>query len=56
MAIPVFDRVLDLARAGGRIIAPEHRFLIAEGNYLLLDEGPWRADGGHVRHDRDAEG
>jgi pantothenate kinase len=33
--------VLDLARAGGRIIAPEHRFLIAEGNYLLLDEAPW---------------
>jgi pantothenate kinase len=32
---------LDLARAGGRIIAPEHRFLIAEGNYLLLDEAPW---------------
>jgi hypothetical protein len=25
----------------GRIIAPEHRFLIAEGNYLLLDEEPW---------------
>jgi energy-coupling factor transporter ATP-binding protein EcfA2 len=41
VAVPVFDRVLDLARAGGRIIAPEHRFLIAEGNYLLLDEEPW---------------
>ena len=41
VAVPVFDRVLDLARAGGRIIAPEHRFLIAEGNYLLLDEAPW---------------
>ncbi|GAB5462983.1 nucleoside triphosphate hydrolase [Hoeflea alexandrii] len=42
VAVPVFDRVLDLARAGGRIIAPEHRFLIAEGNYLLLDEDPWK--------------
>jgi pantothenate kinase len=37
-----FDRALDLARAGGRIIGPGHRFLIAEGNYLLLDQEPWR--------------
>lgn len=42
IAIPVFDRTLDLARAGGRIIRPRHRFLIAEGNYLLLDKSPWR--------------
>lgn len=41
IAVPVFDRTLDLARAGGRIITPQHRFLIAEGNYLLLDEQPW---------------
>lgn len=41
IAVPVFDRTLDLARAGGSTIAPEHRFLIAEGNYLLLDEAPW---------------
>lgn len=42
IAIPVFDRTLDLARAGGRMITPQHRLLIVEGNYLLLDEPPWR--------------
>ena len=41
VAVPVFDRTLDLSRAGGRIIVPEHRFLIAEGNYLLLPDPPW---------------
>jgi len=41
IAVPVFDRALDLARAGGSIITPDHRFLIAEGNYLLLDEPDW---------------
>lgn len=41
IAVPVFDRALDLARAGGRIITPAHRFLIAEGNYLLLDDPAW---------------
>ncbi|WP_290885102.1 nucleoside/nucleotide kinase family protein [Hoeflea sp.] len=41
IAVPVFDRDLDLARAGGRLITPKHRFLIAEGNYLLLPDPPW---------------
>ena len=41
IAVPVFDRALDLARAGGAIIASKHRFLIAEGNYLLLDDPAW---------------
>ncbi|MFG6177089.1 nucleoside triphosphate hydrolase [Halomonas sp. THAF12] len=41
VAVPVFDRPLDLARAGGRLITPEHRLVIVEGNYLLLDQGPW---------------
>lgn len=41
IAVPVFDRDKDLARAGGRIIQPSDRFLIAEGNYLLLDAEPW---------------
>lgn len=41
IAVPVFDRELDLARAGGRVITQEHRFLIAEGNYLLLDGPAW---------------
>ena len=42
IAVPVFDRKLDLARAGGAIISSKHRFLIAEGNYLLLDDPVWR--------------
>jgi len=42
VAVPVFDRPLDLARAGGRLIRPEHRLVLVEGNYLLLDAAPWR--------------
>ncbi|GAA5171474.1 MULTISPECIES: nucleoside triphosphate hydrolase [Halomonadaceae] len=42
VAVPVFDRPLDLARAGGRLILPEHRLVLVEGNYLLLDVAPWR--------------
>lgn len=41
VAVPVFDRPLDLARAGGRLIALEHRIVIVEGNYLLLDCPRW---------------
>ena len=41
IAVPVFDRELDLARAGARIIAPESRLIVAEGNYLLLNVDPW---------------
>ena len=42
VAVPVFDRPLDLARAGGRVIGLEQRIVIVEGNYLLLDRSPWR--------------
>lgn len=41
VAVPVFDRPLDLARAGGRLITLAHRIVIVEGNYLLLDQAPW---------------
>lgn len=41
VAIPVFDRDLDLARAGARLVLPQHRIVLVEGNYLLLDESPW---------------
>lgn len=41
VAVPIFDRPLDLARAGGRLVAPEHRIVLVEGNYLLLDRAPW---------------
>lgn len=42
MAVPVFDRSIEIARAGARIIEPRHRIVLVEGNYLLLDEAPWR--------------
>jgi pantothenate kinase len=41
VAVPVFDRDLEIARAGARIIPRRVRWLIVEGNYLLLDEAPW---------------
>jgi pantothenate kinase len=41
VAIPVFDRSLDISRAGARIIPASVRILIVEGNYLLLLEPPW---------------
>lgn len=41
IAVPVFDRSLELARAGARIIGRDVRHVIVEGNYLLLDEPHW---------------
>ncbi|MBC8716179.1 nucleoside/nucleotide kinase family protein [Ochrobactrum sp. Marseille-Q0166] len=41
VVIPVFDRTLDLARAGAAIVHADHRILLVEGNYLLLDQQPW---------------
>ncbi|MFN4129508.1 MAG: nucleoside triphosphate hydrolase, partial [Paracoccaceae bacterium] len=40
--LPVFDRDLDLARAGAREVGPEVPVILIEGNYLLLDQAPWR--------------
>jgi pantothenate kinase len=37
----VFDRDLEIARAGARIISSSVRHVIAEGNYLLLDRPRW---------------
>jgi len=42
IAVPVFDRAIEIARAGARMIPQSVRYIIAEGNYLLLDEGRWR--------------
>ncbi|MBA8844735.1 pantothenate kinase [Ochrobactrum sp. RH1CCR137] len=39
--IPVFDRSLELSRAAASVVGPEHRVLLVEGNYLLLDQQPW---------------
>lgn len=41
VAAPVFDREADLARAGAAIIQADARFVLVEGNYLLLDRAPW---------------
>jgi pantothenate kinase len=43
IAIPEFDRDLELTRNAVRIVSPEQSIVITEGNYLLLDEEPWRA-------------
>ena len=41
IAIPVFDRSVELARAGAEIISSDVKFILVEGNYLLLKQGPW---------------
>ena len=38
IAVPVFDRTLEIARAGAEIIPAATRIVIVEGNYLLLDD------------------
>jgi pantothenate kinase len=39
--VPVFDRSREIAIASARPIASDTRLILAEGNYLLLDEAPW---------------
>ena len=39
--MPVFDRSIEVARAGARIIAAATRLVVVEGNYLLLDDPGW---------------
>lgn len=41
VAIPVFDRSLELSRGSADLVTADHRILVTEGNYLLLDESPW---------------
>jgi len=41
IAIPVFDRSVELSRAAAAVIGADVRFILVEGNYLLLDEEPW---------------
>ena len=47
VAVPVFDRSIEIARAGARIIGPEIRLVVVEGNYLLLDDPAWARLRGH---------
>ena len=41
IAIPVFDRSMELSRAGADIVTNEAKFILVEGNYLLLKSAPW---------------
>ncbi|AZO57050.1 MULTISPECIES: nucleoside triphosphate hydrolase [unclassified Mesorhizobium] len=41
IAIPVFDRGMELSRAAAAVVDAETKFILVEGNYLLLDEEPW---------------
>jgi pantothenate kinase len=41
IAIPVFDRHMELSRAAADIVEGDTRIVIVEGNYLLLQQEPW---------------
>lgn len=41
VAVPRFDREIEIARAGAILIPRETRLVVAEGNYLLLADAPW---------------
>ena len=41
IAIPVFDRSMELSRAAAAVVSSATKFVLVEGNYLLLDEEPW---------------
>jgi pantothenate kinase len=41
IAIPVFDRSLELSRNAAALVAAETRFILIEGNYLLLERPQW---------------
>ena len=41
VAIPLFDRVLELSRAAAAVVGSGEKFILVEGNYLLLKSPPW---------------
>ena len=41
VAVPVFDRDLEIARAGARLIPSKVPVILVEGNYLLIQQEPW---------------
>lgn len=43
VAIPVFDRRLEIARAGAALVPRAVEVVVVEGNYLLLGDAPWPA-------------
>lgn len=42
IAVPVFDREIEIARNAARVIPQDVRHVIVEGNYLFLDAPGWR--------------
>ncbi len=40
VAVPVFDRAVEIARAGGRLIPQSIEVIVCEGNYLLARQAP----------------
>ena len=49
IAVPVFDRELEVSRNAARVISSDIVHVIAEGNYLLLNEVPWKALRSHFQ-------
>ncbi|MBX5155335.1 nucleoside triphosphate hydrolase [Rhizobium sp. NLR9b] len=41
VAVPVFDRSIEIARAGGNLIPRSTKIIVCEGNYLLARQAPW---------------
>ena len=42
IAIAVFDRTMELSRAAADIVDEKAKFVLVEGNYLLLADGHWK--------------
>lgn len=42
VVLPEFDRTREIAVAGAIAVEERHRLAVVEGNYLCLDEPPWR--------------
>jgi pantothenate kinase len=41
VAIPLFDRTLELSRAAAAVVSSHEKIILVEGNYLLLKSPPW---------------
>lgn len=43
IAVPLFDRALEISRAAARLVPRATPLVLVEGNYLLIDQAPWSA-------------
>jgi pantothenate kinase len=41
IVVPVFDRGLEIARAGAQMVPRNVKLIVTEGNYLLIKTPPW---------------